>query len=104
MEADFAVELGADSETLEFPWAAAADGPRYYDLKRHPELLAQVEEAQRVPELGKLPNAMHGKARKSVQKKKSSERPANLARMLICCSPRKSCVFCSQRMSNWFSD
>ena len=48
------MELGADSETLEFPWAAAADGPRYYDLKRHPELLAQVEEAQRVPELGEF--------------------------------------------------
>src|SRR5437870_353457 len=59
VEADFAVELGADSETLEFPWAAAADGPRYYDLKRHPELLAQVEEAQRVPELGEFLRAMN---------------------------------------------
>src|SRR5437868_233017 len=36
----------------------------------------------RPPAFSKLPNAMHGKARKSVQKKKSSERPANLARML----------------------
>ena len=53
------MELGADSETLEFPWAAAADGPRYYDLKRHPELLAQVEEAQRVPELGEFLRAMN---------------------------------------------
>jgi hypothetical protein len=50
VEADFAVELGADDETLEFPWASE-DGPRYYDLKRHQELLAQVEEAQRMPEL-----------------------------------------------------
>ena len=54
MEADFAVELGADDETLEFPWTADADGPRYYDLKHHPELLAHVEEAQRVPELGEF--------------------------------------------------
>src|SRR5439155_7033965 len=56
VEADFAVELEADDETLEFPWAADADGHcyRYYDLKRHPELLAQVEEAQRVPELGEF--------------------------------------------------
>ena len=61
MEADFAVELGADDETLEFPWAADADGHRYryYDLKRHPELLAQVEEAQRVPELGEFLRAMN---------------------------------------------
>ena len=33
--------------------------PRYYDLKRHPELLAQVEEAQRVPELGEFLRAMN---------------------------------------------
>lgn len=59
MEADFAVELGADDETLEFPWLASADGPRYYDLKHHPELLVQVEEAQRVPELGEFLAAMN---------------------------------------------
>jgi hypothetical protein len=59
VEADFAVELGADDETLEFPWLASADGPRYYDLKHHPELLAQVEEAQRVPELGEFLAAMN---------------------------------------------
>jgi len=52
VQADFAVELGADDETLEVPWAAEGGGPRYYDLKRHPELLLNVEEASRVPELG----------------------------------------------------
>ena len=51
MQADFAVELGADDETLEMPWAAEAGGPRYYDLKRHPELLLNVVEAQDAPEL-----------------------------------------------------
>ena len=51
MEADFAVELGADDETLEFPWAEYG-GPRYYDLKGQPELLLNLEETQRVPELG----------------------------------------------------
>ena len=51
MEADFAVELGADDETLEFPWAEDG-GLRYYDLKRQPELLPKLEEARRVPELG----------------------------------------------------
>ncbi len=53
VEADFAVELGAEDETLELPWGAA-DGPRYYDLKRWPELLLEIEEAQRVPELGEF--------------------------------------------------
>jgi len=51
VEADFAVELGADDETLEFPWAEDG-GLRYYDLKRQPELLPKLEEARRVPELG----------------------------------------------------
>ncbi len=54
MHADFAVELGADDETLEMPWAAEGGGPRYYDLKRHPELVLNVEEASRVPELGEF--------------------------------------------------
>jgi hypothetical protein len=53
VEADFAVELGAEDETLELPWAAP-DGPRYYDLKRRPELLLEIEEARRVPELGEF--------------------------------------------------
>ena len=30
---------------------------RYYDLKRHPELVAQVEEARRVPQLGEFLSA-----------------------------------------------
>jgi hypothetical protein len=54
VEADFAVELGADDETLELPWAAADGGPRYYDLKHHPELLLNVEEAGRVVELAEF--------------------------------------------------
>ena len=54
MQVDFAVELGPDDETLEMPWAAEAGGPRYYDLKRHPELLLNIEEARRVPELGEF--------------------------------------------------
>jgi hypothetical protein len=53
VEADFAVELGAEHETLELPWAAPG-GPRYYDLKRQPELLLEIEEAQRVPQLGEF--------------------------------------------------
>jgi len=54
VEADFAVELGADDETLEFPWAAADGGLRYYDLKRQPELLLEIDEARQLPELSEF--------------------------------------------------
>ena len=54
MEADFAVELGADDEVLDLPWASADSAVRYYDLKRNPNLLLYVEEAQRVPALGEF--------------------------------------------------
>jgi len=59
VQADFAVELGADDETLELPWAAGNGGPRYFDLKRQPELLFEVEEARRVPALGEFLAAMN---------------------------------------------
>jgi len=61
VQADFAVELGKEDETLEMPWAAE-DGPRYYDLKRHPELLREVEEAQGFRELGEFLAAVNSHA------------------------------------------
>ena len=36
------------------PWAAERGGPRYYDLKRQPDLLLNVDEAQRVSELAEF--------------------------------------------------
>jgi hypothetical protein len=51
MQVDFAVELGPDDDTLEFPWAAPNNGLRYYNLKRRPEAVGLVEEADRCPEL-----------------------------------------------------
>ncbi len=51
MQVDFAIELGRDDETLEFPWAAPEGEPRYYDLKRDPGALGKIQEATRVPEL-----------------------------------------------------
>lgn len=54
MEADFSIELGPDDETLTLPWAAPEGGPRYYDLKRHPDLLRYVVEGQREKELGEF--------------------------------------------------
>jgi hypothetical protein len=51
VQCDFAVELGPDDDALEFPWSSEASAVRYFDLRRHPELVAQVEEARRLPEL-----------------------------------------------------
>ena len=62
MQADFSVELGKDDETLELPWAAEAGGPRYSDLKRHPELLPNIEEARTVRELGDFLEVMNAAA------------------------------------------
>jgi hypothetical protein len=58
VQADFAVELAAEDETLELPWAVDG-GPRYYDLKRQPELLLHIEEARRIPELGEFLAALN---------------------------------------------
>jgi len=51
VEAYFAVELGADDEVLDLPWASADSAVRYYDLKRQPDLLIYVKEAQRLAAL-----------------------------------------------------
>jgi len=52
MQADFAIELSNDDETLDFPWVDTDGRLLYYDLKRHPELLSQLPEVQTFPELG----------------------------------------------------
>ncbi len=44
------------------PWAGGLDGPKYYDLKRYPELLREVEEAQRFRELGEFLAAVNSNA------------------------------------------
>lgn len=51
MDVDFSVEIGADCEALEFPWADAESGLRYYDLRNQPDLLLYVDEANQYPEL-----------------------------------------------------
>ena len=45
MQADFAVEVGADTQSLELPWASADGGVRYLDLRARPELLLELKEA-----------------------------------------------------------
>lgn len=53
MDADFSVELGADDDALEFPWASPDGGLCYYDLKSQPDLLLYIREASDYPELGR---------------------------------------------------
>ena len=62
MQADYAVELGAQDEVLEVPWAAHDQGLQYYDLKRYPELLVEVKESQANPELGEFLAAINSPA------------------------------------------
>ena len=59
MDADFAVELGADDETLEIPWSAPGGQPRYFDLKHHPDIIEQLDEVRRVPELAGFLHAIN---------------------------------------------
>lgn len=51
MEADWSVEMGHDDAALEFPWASGDPAIRYYDLKKHPELLSALPEPAKHPAL-----------------------------------------------------
>lgn len=51
MHADYAVELGREDPALELPWNSDDGASRYYDLKRHPDLVLQIAEAANAPEL-----------------------------------------------------
>jgi len=54
MDADFSIELGREDPVLDFPWQDPTGKLAYVDLKRCPELLARIEEAERFPELGEF--------------------------------------------------
>ena len=51
MDADFSVELGADDPTLEFPWEDAGTALRHFDIRKHPEQIRFVDEAEHYREL-----------------------------------------------------
>jgi hypothetical protein len=51
MQADWSAESGADDAALEFPWASPDGHLRHWDVKRHPELIDQIEEVRAAPEL-----------------------------------------------------
>jgi hypothetical protein len=60
MDADWSVELGADDDALEFPWASPDGSQSHLDLQRHPELLAEIPEAAQFPELAGFLCALNG--------------------------------------------
>src|SRR3954468_5436310 len=63
MHADWSVELGREDEALELPWPSVdEDAPRYYDLKRNPELLLNVTEAYKPVEMGEFLTAANSSA------------------------------------------
>lgn len=51
MLADYSVELGPDDPALDLPWRSGDPAVRYYDLKKHPELVRQIPETAALPEL-----------------------------------------------------
>jgi len=59
MDADFSIELGREDPALDFPWTDPAGELAYLDLKRRPELMARIEEAEKFPELGEFLRAMN---------------------------------------------
>jgi hypothetical protein len=59
MDADFSIELGHEDPVLDFPWKDPSGKLAYVDVKRHPELIAQIEEAERFPELKEFLRALN---------------------------------------------
>jgi len=59
MDADFSIELGREDPALDFPWTDPAGKLAYLDLKRRPELMARIEEAEKFSELGEFLPAMN---------------------------------------------
>ena len=59
MDADFSIELGREDPALDFPWKDPAGTLAYVDLKRRPELMARIEEAEKFPELGESLRALN---------------------------------------------
>jgi hypothetical protein len=51
MQAELSVELTADDPTLSLPWSDPEGRWRYFDLRAHPEQVAEIPEARAFPEL-----------------------------------------------------
>jgi hypothetical protein len=59
MDADFSIELGREDPVLDFPWKDPTGKLVYVDVKRRPELMASIEEAEKFPELGEFLRVMN---------------------------------------------
>ena len=59
MDADFSIELGREDPVLDFPWKDPACKLAYVDVKRRPELMLSIEEAETFPELGEFLRVMN---------------------------------------------
>jgi hypothetical protein len=59
MDADFSIELGRQDPVLDFPWKDLTGKLAYVDVKRRPELMASIDEAEKFPELGEFLRVMN---------------------------------------------
>jgi len=59
MDADFSIELGREDPVLDFPWTDPSGRLAYVDLKRHPELMTSIEEAQTFSEVAEFLRMMN---------------------------------------------
>ena len=62
MQADFAIELGADDEVLEIPWSSPDGSVCHFDLRNRPENLSEIKEASQFPELAEFLAAVNSHA------------------------------------------
>ena len=69
MDADFSIELGRGDPVLDFPWKDPSGRLAFVDLKRRPDLLTTIEEANKFPELGDFLRSVNA-ARSPVQSAK----------------------------------
>ena len=74
MDADFSIELGREDPVLDFPWTDPAGKLAYVDVKRRPELMTSIEEAETFPELGEFLRVMNS-ARSMVETAKCDAWP-----------------------------
>lgn len=59
MQADYSVELGANDPALEMPWRSDDGSIRYFNLKASPDLVLNLPEARKHPELSAFLSRMN---------------------------------------------
>lgn len=60
MQADYTVELGQKDPALEVPWRSDDNSDiRYFDLKKNPDLVLNIAEARKHPELSEFLSRMN---------------------------------------------